>query len=474
VAIRLPAQTLARIPALFVAAGFSLAVGLFVEPWVGIMSAGFTAALVLRPFEPVTALAVFAAAASLVNNEGGRVARDLAVVTVVGMYALLAILLAQRQGRWRAPAGPMALALLGFLAWTAVATVRGVLAGYSIKFILLEVAALGSIAYAWLAGGLRITSRDLRPALVVLVLAGLVHVGLGLVSYVVNKIRTGGIWYTPLPGMLAVVALAFGARARTWSARLGWALLLAMFLLHQVISFSRGYWLGLLAALPCTAFMIAGWGPGAWPRWQRVIVQGGIAVSVLVVLTLFTAVFMGWTDLPELIGTRFGSSFSTKGNAASASNLERLMEYGASFRHIRQNPVLGYGMGLELRIKEPFRGLTTRQPFIHQSYIWLWLKQGLIGLVLYITLLVQALRTALAGARSPDREAAAWCRAAAGSTIYLAVVNMTTYHIAQVDSTVTQALLWGFALATTHPPHWRLVWRTRPAVRPALGEARPG
>src|SRR5262245_42741701 len=130
-------------------------------------------------------------------------------------------------------------------------------------------------------------------------------------------------------------------------------------------------------------------------------------------------------------------------------------------------------MGLELRIKEPFRGLTTRQPYIHQTYLWLWLKQGLIGLVIYLALLVQAIRTAVAGARSSDRDAAAWGQAAAGATIYLAVVNMTTYHLAQVNSTIALAMLWGFTLALSRPPHWRLAWRTRPAVQPGLSPSTP-
>jgi len=469
--LRLSDRTVQRIPALLAVVGAGLILGVFVEPWLGWMCVGLSTALILRPFEPVTALATFAAAASFVNNEGGRVTRDLSVVTVVALYALLPIAAARMKGRWRAPAGPLAVAVLGFLAWTAVETMRGLLAGYSVKFIALEVAALGSIVYALLAGGLQVTTRELRPALVVLMLAGLGHVVLGVVSYVVNHIRTGGIWYTPLPGMLAVVALAFGARARTLGARFGWSLLLALFLLHQTISFSRGFWLGLLVAIPFTAFMIAGVGPGAWARWRRVLAQGTVAVSALVLLVLVTAVSMGWTDLPELIGTRFGSSFSTQSTRSTSSNLERLMEYGASFRHIRRNPILGYGMGLVLHIKEPFRGLTTNQPFIHQTYLWLWLKQGLIGLALYLALLVQAIRTAIAGARSPDREAAAWCQAAAGATIYLAVVNLTTYHLAQVNSTVTEALLWGFALSTTRPPHWRLVWNTRPAAASAVSKA---
>src|SRR5262249_30615067 len=135
-------------------------------------------------------------------------------------------------------------------------------------------------------------------------------------------------------------------------------------------------------------------------------------------------------------------------------------------RLIKDNPLLGYGMGLELHIRDPFRGVVSRQAYVHQTYVWLTLKQGLIGLTLLLGLLVQAVRTALAGARATDDERSTWCLAAAGGTIYLAVVGLSTFHLAQVNATLFQSLLWGFALATTRPAHFKLAWRSR-AVRAA-------
>ena len=456
-----------RVPAVLVATAVSLALGLFVEPWFGLVAAGLSAALILRPFEPISALAALAAAASFVDNEGGRMARDLSVVTLVALYCMIPLALAWMKGRWRAPGGTMIATLLAFLTWTAVTTLRGVLAGHSIKIISLEVAALGSMAFTFFASGLRITARELRPALVVLVVAALGHVALGIVSYVVNHIRTGGVWYTPLPGMVAVLALCFAVRARSLLARMGWSLLLGLCLVHQTISFSRGYWLGLLVALPWTAFAFAGIRAGALARWRRVAAVAGLAALVLAAGTVVTAVALGWTDLPSLLGTRFGSSFATQENTSvTASNMERLLEYAASFRLIREQPLIGHGMGLELRIRDPFFHVVTRQAYVHQTYLWLWLKQGLVGLVLFLALLVQAIRTGLKGARSDDPEQAAWCLGAAGATVYMSVVNLTTFHLAQVNATMLQSLLWGFALATTRPAHWRLVWRARSA-RPA-------
>src|SRR5262249_26329514 len=153
--------------------------------------------------------------------------------------------------------------------------------------------------------------------------------------------------------------------------------LMGLFLLHQTISFSRGYWLGLLISLPWTAWVYAGRGVGAWARWRRVLQVVSPALVVAAILVVCTSVAMGWTNLPALIGTRFGSSFENGYSAASASNMERLLEYAASFRLIPQQPWFGYGMGYTLRIREPFHGVLTRQPFVHQTYLWVWLKQGL-------------------------------------------------------------------------------------------------
>src|SRR5262249_56973742 len=128
---------------------------------------------------------------------------------------------------------------------------------------------------------------------------------------------------------------------------------------------SRGYWLGLLVALPWTAVAFAGVRAGALERWRRVAGVAGFAALVLAIGTVVTAVALGWSDLPSLLGTRFGSSFATHENTSvTASNIERLLEYAASFRLIREQPWIGHGMGLELRIRDPFFHVVTRQPYI--------------------------------------------------------------------------------------------------------------
>ncbi len=356
--------------------------------------------------------------------------------------------------------------VLAFLAWTLFSAARGALAGHSLKFLFLELAALGATALAWVVGGLRMTPADLRPVRTILILGGLGHVALGGWSYAVNHIRAGGIWYMPLPGMFAVMALVFALHTTSRRTRLLWTVLLGLFLWHQTISFTRGYWLGLLGALPWTAAMYAGIGPGSGARWRRVVAVTATGFALLAVATIATALFNGWSDLGALIGTRFNSSFATKGESASASNMARILEIVTSLRLISHQPVLGYGLGLEIRSRQPLFHAITRQWFIHQTYVWLWLKEGLVGLALLLALLWHAVRRGVRGARTLEPEAAAWCLTAAGATIYLAIVNLTNYHIAIVNAPTLQALLWGISVALTNPPRWRLVWRKEAAAAP--------
>ena len=439
----------------------AIAVGALVDPLAGLVVGALALIGAARPFEPVAALALLAATASFVNNEGGRLTRDLSVVSVVGLYTLACVLMAGARGRWRPMGGRFTAWVLAFMAWTWVCAVRGLLAGNPIRNVGLELAGLSTVGVAWLAGGLRVDARSLRPARTILLLTGLAHVGLGVWSYAVNHIRTGGIWYTPIPGMLAAFSLASALRAEDPRRRLGWTVLLGLFLLHQTISFSRGYWFGLLAALPATALVYAGRGAGARARWRRVAAVGALAATLAAVATIGTSLTYGWSDVAALIGTRFRSSFEMKNSSESASNVYRLLEYVASYRLIRSSPLVGHGMGLDLRIRNPLFHATSRQWYVHQAYLWLWLKQGLVGLLLLLVILWQGCWSGVRGARSPDPEAAVWGLTAAGATLFLAVVNLTTFHLAQVNSTTLQAVMWGFTLALSSPVTLKLVWRQR-------------
>ena len=460
VALRPPSELAAFAPygALLVLA---LAAGLLIHPLGAIAIVALGLVVLARPLDPPSALAAVAAVASFANNEGGHMTRDLAIVCLFAVYAVASVWASGALGRWRLPDARPLIPLALFFAWTFICAARGVAAGYSLRFLGLELAGLLSLGFLVLGGGLSLDAQRLRPALWILGFTGLVHVLLGIYSYQINHIRTGGVWYTPLSGMLALLMWSLALRAPTRIARLQLALLTGLLLFHQLISFSRGYWLGLLVALPWVSVTWAGRGEGSGERWRSLLRSMLLALACMAVATVFVGLWFGWSDLLGLIGTRFASSFSTKQASESASNVARLIEYVASGRLIAQSPWIGHGLGLELRIRQPIFNVITRQWYVHHAYLWLWIKEGLVGLVLFVTVLVSAFRCCARGMRTLSGESSAWCAGAAGATLYLAVVNLTTFHFAQVNSNVALGVMWGVALALQRPDDLRIVWRDR-------------
>jgi O-antigen ligase/polysaccharide polymerase Wzy-like membrane protein len=458
--------------ALMVAAlALALLAGLMIHWAVAAALLGVVVILSVRPFEPFPALVVATVAASFVNYEGGHLTRELAVLTMLLVYALLCLWIAYIRGRWVLSRAGVVILILAFEAWTLVSTVRGVLAGNEPRYMGLELLPLAGLTVAILAGGLQLTRRDLRDAFLLLNLAALGHVALGLISYAVNRVRTGGIWFTPFPGLMALLVFNVLLRTRRRSVRFGLLLIMAADLLHQLISLTRGYWMGLAAGFALSAIAYVGRGPGVRIRALRVLgTSGWMALFVAVSAAAAGAVF-GWGDLAALFGTRVASSLGTEQSSETASNMARLIEWLAVLRTGAAAPWFGHGMGYTLHVHYPVVERTSSQWFVHEHYLWIWLKQGAVGLTLVVALLWAATRAGMRGARRHADEAGAWSAGAAAVTAYIAVLGLTNYPLAQVNPTFLLALLWGVMLSLDGGPNLRIAWRVRPSPHREPGAA---
>ena len=285
---------------------------------------------------------------------------------------------------------------------------------------------------------------------------------LAIYSYAINKVRTGGIFFTPVTGMMALLTLSLalfakGARPRGWM-----ILLTCLFLVHQLISFARGYWFGLLAALPYLFVVYIRRGEGMRTRIKKV----GFALAWVALLVgvgvVVLSVWFGWTDIASLLLTRVASSVGTEASSQTASNIERLVEYRASLRSIASSPLVGHGLGYTLQIHQPIFNVITTQWFVHQTYLWLLLKEGVLGLTAYLLVLVAAVRAGTIGALRSEGAVAGWCAASAACTIYLAGIGLTNFSLVQVNSTFLLGLLWGLSLSLTHVPGYLIRWRIVP------------
>lgn len=439
----------------------ALASGILIHMAVGVAMVVIGLLLLARPLDPVVALVVATAAASFVNNEGGHLTRDFAVVSLLGTYALICFAAWMLSGRWLLPRGRLVLAILALFLMVVLGTVRGVLAGNSARYLGLELLPLLSLGLAIAIGGLRLTKTQMSWSLVILCLTGLAHVGLAMVSYAVNQIRTGGLSFTPFPALAALLTFNLLLREERPGRRVLLFLVTGLFLMHQVVSFTRGYWLGLLVAIPYSCFLYAGLRDGARARWMRIARTFATIAIVVCVSTLAVSFVFGWSNLPALLVTRFASSVGTEQSSETASNVARLIEYWSAIQHIARSPWLGYGLGFTMHTREAIFGTVTSQWFIHQNYLYIWLKLGVVGLLAFVMTLWEAFwnGTRLATSRGSDGTDAAWGAAAAGGTIHMAVVALTNFNLAQVNGTVFLAFLWGVSLARTTPERTRFVWR---------------
>ena len=448
----------------------SLAAGMLLSWWVACSLAALGLILSSRPLQPFPVLVVVAGMATYVNGSGGHLTRELSILTVVLAYGGLCVAATMMRGGWGVPRSPLTTTVLLFEAWTLIAAAHGVLAGYELRYLGLELLPLLGLLIAMMAGGLRLESADLRLALWAFNLFSMGHVVLGFISYAVNRVRAGGLWFTPIPGLMALLLFNLAIREPKGRTRTLWIVLMSLNLLHQVISLTRGYWMGLAAGFLLSFLVYGGRGPHARERWQRILaVLGWLAALVVVGVVVSGAVF-GWGNTAAIFGARLISSVGTEHNTESASNFERILEWVASAKKIAEAPWVGHGLGLTLHIRHPVYQVTSSQWFIHQMYLWIWLKEGLIGLVGMLAVLAAATVAGVRAARRlPPREAA-WAAAAAASTLYTVGLGFTNYPMAMVNSTFLMVLQWGIALSLARTPRWRLVWRADPME---AGQARP-
>jgi O-antigen ligase len=450
--------------------GGSLIAAMLVHPVLGLGFLLGAGALLYRPFEPFWTAVLTAGLATLINNEGGHLTRELAVLTLIASVALAGAAMDARAGRWKLPRTPLLIPLLLWLATSTLAAAHGVLAGSSLRYIGLEyMPVLLTVGIALIVGGLDITDRQLAGALRFLVAVTLVHVALGIYSYHVNHVRTGGTWYAPAPGMMALLGICLAATARTWRSRLGWAVFVAACLVHQLISFSRGYWIGLAAAGILIVARFVGRGSGSGVRAGRVVQIASVSAALAVIAILGLGALYGWSNVLELFFTRLTSSAGTKWSGESASNFARLLEYGAVVKYIRLEPLFGYGLGMEFHVRYPIWQVVSHQWYMHQAYLFVLLKQGFLGLGALLLLLLQAVRLGSSTLSDRTRSDWAWILAGSAITVYVAVVDLTSFHLHQVNAPTLMALMWGVVISRTRAGRLRLVWRRTATV----GESAP-
>ena len=173
--------------------------------------------------------------------------------------------------------------------------------------------------------------------------------------------------------MPALGCLMAAALVGTMRSRLSWGIAGILFLGGLILTQSRGYWVDyglgvalLLMLLPARSRLrLIGYGSAV------VVVVAG--AGTLLIGPIFELVVAGALE-------RVLSIFTSTEQDLSLIN--RFYEAQAVLDEIWKSPLLGWGLGAQIRINDLIMGGTHDRVFFHNGYVGLWYKTGLWGIAL--------------------------------------------------------------------------------------------
>ena len=387
------------------------------------------------------------AGASFVDYTRGNLTPELALLALALLFMLACYALSPVRPFAAVPHTPLTLPLAAFVLLTLVNFGRGLLAGNPPRYAGLEILTGLGLGTCLLVANRVHDRRHLREWSVALLALGLGHCLLGAYVFGTLHVRTGHLSFTPVPGLLVALFFNQALRARTLRGVVGWVLATLPMLLHQFLSFTRGYWVAILFCLAWSMVLFVGRGRGAGARGRRVAVVTGLVTAFTLGGILVLATLIGVDNLLVQAGSRLSSSVSTEMTYEAGSNVVRLAEYAQVFAHILRAPWLGHGLGYAFVVREPIHLQLLEQWFTHDNYLLVWVKQGLLGLAVFVWMLVAAVVTGARGRRLEDRGAAAWCTGTSAATVYVIVYSFVHFPLAEVNTTFALALMWGVCMS---------------------------
>jgi O-antigen ligase len=186
----------------------------------------------------------------------------------------------------------------------------------------------------------------------------------------------------------ALLFLLYYARTRTGQFLL--FLLSVMMLSGVVAGLSRALWVSAALGIAVAFFLV-----GRADKLRLItFVSAGTGLLILAAM-IFLDDFFG------LVVEGLSARFATLETATSRdiSLINRFYEWRTAWEYIVQNPIVGYGFGVPYRFYSAIYYVTESKTFVHNSYLSLLYRHGLIGLSLFgfvaIVTFVRSVRLAL-------------------------------------------------------------------------------
>lgn len=209
-------------------------------------------------------------------------------------------------------------------------------------------------------------------------------------------------------------------------------------LLALALTFSRMYWFGMVIALGLLLVFSRKDDRRRLIRLTLVGLSAGLVFMAILFPNIILSVLEAlWIRL-NVIGFK------------DASLLSRLSESNTIMDHIRHNPIIGYGLGHVYSFYDVVIGSTRTTWFVHNGYLFLILKFGLVGLLLYLSYYLIALASAIVAIRNGQGISHDVLSIAAATSIAMLVVNITSPQFYDRAAMLFLTIAWAIIRTTSH------------------------
>lgn len=150
------------------------------------------------------------------------------------------------------------------------------------------------------------------------------------------------------------------------------------------------------------------------------------------------------------VGLRRGGELDVSG----ISNLYRLMEWKESLKRIKEKPILGYGFGYRLTFFDLFTKRRVSTWFVHQNYLLMALKIGLLGLISFVWVSLVFLKKGICALRNiKDPYDKGTILGFATNYLQLMIVALTNYVYANINHVPYIAFAMGAVMFLSYSPN---------------------
>lgn len=184
-----------------------------------------------------------------------------------------------------------------------------------------------------------------------------------------------------MPMATLACAVAIFLRARSKAVLLLMALLSTLCIVSLAASQSRTYWVASALAVGLVVFL-------SRDRASRAV-SLGLILAGAAVLVGYATFGLRSAEIVTGLASR-ASTIATP--LRSLSIQERMAETEAVIDLIRANPIIGYGLGAPVSHMSPARHCVVTKPFTHNAYLFLVLKLGVIGAVVFFVFYFRGIR----------------------------------------------------------------------------------